>query len=93
MQNEWIRHQGDTFAAKAPFDININYNTKEMTENVMSYNDIQTKVEEDIMSFFNGQKELTKENWDKFVQEMYGIGMQEYCEELTRQYKHAKGLD
>lgn len=93
MQNEWIRHQGDTFAAKAPFDININYNTKEMTENVMSYNDIQTKVEEDIMSFFNGQKELTKENWDKFVQELYGIGMQEYCEELTRQYKHAKGLD
>ena len=93
MQNEWIRHQGDTFAAKAPFDININYNTKEMTENVMSYNDIQTKVEEDIMSFFNGQKKLTKENWDKFVQELYGIGMQEYCEELTRQYKHAKGLD
>jgi len=93
MQNEWIRHQGDTFAAKAPFDININYNTKEMTENVMSYNDIQTKVEEDIMSFFNGQKELTKENWDKFVQELYGIGMQEYCEELTRQYKDAKGLD
>ena len=93
MQNEWIRHQGDTFAAKAPFDININYNTKEMTENVMSYNDIQTKVEEDIMSFFNGQKKLNKENWDKFVQELYGIGMQEYCEELTRQYKHAKGLD
>ena len=59
----------------------------------MSYNDIQTKVEEDIMSFFNGQKKLTKENWDKFVQELYGIGMQEYCEELTRQYKHAKGLD
>ena len=93
MQNEWIRHQGDTFAAKAPFDININYNTKEMAENVLSYNDIETKVEEDIMSFFNGQKELTKENWDKFVQELYGIGMQEYCEELTRQYKHAKGLD
>ena len=46
-----------------------------------------------IRDSFNGQKELTKENWDKFVQEMYGIGMQEYCEELTRQYKHAKGLD
>lgn len=93
MQNEYIRHQGDTFSAKTPFDTNINYNTTEMSENVMSYSDIETKVSEDIMSFFNGQKELTEESWAKFVEELYQIGMQEYCEELTRQYNRAKGLE
>lgn len=92
MQNEYIRRQGDVHAAKLQFDVGMNYNTTELYDNVMSANDIETMVKEEIMKFFTGARELTPENWEAFIQELYGAGLQEYCDELTRQYKAAKGL-
>ena len=93
MQNEYIRRQGDVHAAKLQFDVGMNYNNQELYENVMTANDIETMVKEEIMKFFKGDRELTPENWQAFIQELYGAGMQEYCEELTRQYNRAFGIE
>ena len=96
MQNEWIRHQGDTFAAKAPFDMNLTYNTVEIQDNCMMYEDLKTCVAEETQKFFMGLPgyELTEENWAKFLQRLDNeFELQEYCEELTRQYKILKGID
>lgn len=93
MQNEYIRHQGDTFSAKAPFDIGVNYNTTQLYENVMSASDIETMVSEETMKFFTGDRELTEEAWNSFVEELYDTGLEEYCQELTRQYNAAKGIE
>ena len=71
----------------------MNYNNQELYENVMTANDIETMVKEEIMKFFKGDRELTPENWQAFIQELYGAGMQEYCEELTRQYNRAFGIE
>ncbi len=93
VQNEYIRRQGDVHAAKLQFDVGMNYNTTELYDNVMTANDIETMVSEEIMKFFKGEVELTPENWQSFIKKLYSNGMQDYCEELTRQYKEAKGLD
>ena len=95
MQNEWIRHQGDTFSAKEAFDSGIYYNTVDLYENVMLASDLETAVKENTILFFTGEPgyELTEENWAKFIQRLYDeFELQEYCEELTRQYNEAKGL-
>lgn len=92
-QNYWINElQGRTDAAKLQFDSDVAYNKTVLFENVMSANDIETHVSEETTKFFTGERKLTEEEWNKFIDELNAIGLQEYCEELTRQYKEAKGL-
>ena len=43
--------------------------------------------------FSRSEYELTEENWNNFIQRLYDeFELQEYCDELTRQYKQIKGL-
>ena len=56
----------------------------------MKFNNL---ILQEIIKFFKGDRELTPENWQSFIQELYGAGMQEYCEELTRQYNRAFGIE
>lgn len=93
MQNEYIRHQQDLWAAKAPYDINVSFNTNKLYENVFAAADIKTMADEQIVKFFTGERELNEDEWSKFIDELYAAGMQEYCEELTRQYKEVKGIE
>jgi len=95
MQNEWIRHQGDIFSAKGAFDIGVYYNTVELYDRVMMASDLETAIKEETIKFFMGEPgyELTEENWNAFIQRLYDeFELQEYCEEMTRQYNEAKGL-
>ncbi len=95
MQNEYIRHQGDTFAAKPAFDKGVAYNDGAIRDAVMMYNDLKTAIAEETEKFYMGQEgyELTEENWNNFIQRLYDeFELQEYCDELTRQYKLIKGL-
>lgn len=96
MQNEYIRHQGDTFAAKAPFDSGVTYSDAAIQEAVMMYGDLKTALSEEIEKFYMGEAgyELTEENWNNFIQRLYDeFELQEYCDELTRQYKKIKKID
>lgn len=88
-----IRHQKDWHSVTVPYDLNVVINKTVMAENVATYGDIDTMVKEGCMAFFTGERELTKEAWDAFIQDLYGIGLEDYCAELTRQYKAWKGLD
>lgn len=93
MQNYWINElQGHTSAAKLAFDADVAYNTTELYSNVLNAADIETMVSEECVKFFTGERTLNEAEWQKFIDELNKNGMQEYCEELTRQYKEAKGL-
>lgn len=87
-----IRHQPDWDATTIPYDMNVVYNNAQLRENVATAGDIETMVAEGTMDFFTGARELTPESWKAFIDELYDIGLTEYCEELTAQYKAWKGL-
>lgn len=90
MHNEYMGHQGNTFAAKAPYDININYDVTALKEAAPGYSDIMTALNEEQIKFVTGERDLGE--WDKFIQELYDMGLQEYMDEYTRQYKAAAGI-
>lgn len=89
MHNEYMGHQGNISAAILPFDLNINYNTTEINENCMGYADIQTALNEEQIKFVMGARDLGE--WDQFIDELYDMGLQDYIDELTRQYNLAVG--
>lgn len=85
--NYMLRHQKDFYTCTLPFDLGVIYNNSELYENVISANDIETMVSREIFDFFKGEKQLTRENWQAFINDLYDNGLQEYIEEYTRQYK------
>lgn len=91
--NVMLRHQKDFYTCTAPFDAGVVYNTTELYDNVMEASDIETMVSREIMAFFTGDRELTPENWQGFIDELYNAGLQGYMEEYTRQYKDWKGIE
>lgn len=91
MHNEYMGHQGNTFAAKAPFDVNINYDVNALKDAATGYSDILTALNEEQVKFVTGQRDLSE--WDTFVQELYDMGLQDYIDEYTRQYKAAVGME
>ncbi len=90
--NVMLRHQKDFDATTIPYDLGVIYNNTELYDNVMSANDIETMVSEEIYKFYKGERELTPENWQAFIDELYDAGMQEYIDEITRQYKAWFGI-
>ena len=93
MQNYWIHElQGNTAAAKTQFDFDVAYNSTILHDNVMGATDVETLRDEELVKFFTGERELNETEWAKFLSQLETAGIQEYCKELTRQYKEAKGL-
>lgn len=90
--NVMLRHQKDFYTCTAPFDLGVIYNNTELYDNVMEANDLETMVSREIFDFFKGAKELTPESWQAFIDDLYDNGMQDYIEEITRQYNEFKGL-
>lgn len=89
MHNEYMGHQGNISAAVMPFDININYNTKEISEACPGYNDIKTALQEEQIKFVMGVRSI--DEWDSFIDSLYKMGLQDYIDEVTRQYNAAVG--
>lgn len=91
--NEMISHQRDFDATTVPFDLNVIYNSQELNDNVMEASDINTMVSRETMAFFTGDRELTPENWQAFIDSLYATNLQGYIEEYTRQYNEWKGIE
>lgn len=92
MHNYFLTIQKDLDYATVPFDEGVVFDSNAISENVPSYGDIKTYVAEGIMAFWIGTSELTEESWQGFIDGLYDLGMDEYIDELTRQYNEAKGL-
>ena len=92
MQNMMLRKQKELNYAKRPVDEGVIYDTSVRDENVPTAADINTMRKERMMAFFTGAEELTPEAWDAFIAELYDLGLDDYIDEYTRQYKEAKGL-
>lgn len=93
MQNMMLRKQKELSYAIPPVDEGVIYNTTVRDENVPSAGDINTMRKERMMAFFTGAEELTPESWNAFIEELYEIGLDDYIDEYTRQYKEWKGLE
>lgn len=89
--NYMITQQKHFETCTRPFDLGVIYDDAQVAENVMSASDINTMVSEQILKFFIGERELTREEWAKFIEELYNIGLQDYINEYTRQYKEWTG--
>lgn len=89
MHNEYMRHQGNISAAVLPFDININYNTTQINEACPGYNDIKTALNEEQIKFVMGSRSI--DQWDAFIADLYKMGLDDYINEMTRQYNANTG--
>lgn len=87
MHNYWMQnHLNDFHGAIEPaIGKGIIWKNSEISENVPSLNDLNTYKDEEFMKFINGTRSL--DTWDAFIQECYQIGLQDYIDEYTRQYK------
>ena len=90
--NYMLRQQKYFDTCTEPFDHGVIYNTAELYENVMTASDIETLVSTEIFKFFSGERELSPEAWQEFIDELYDCGMDEYIAENTRQYNEWMGL-
>ena len=73
---------------KYPFDFGVTYNTGELTERVETYGDISRMMKEESIKFMTGARPI--DEYDAFIEELYSMGLQNYIDELTRQYYLAK---
>ena len=74
---------------KRPFDWDVNYDPGQLLENVSSYNDIDRMIEEETVKFIMGARSL--DTYDDFVADLCRLGVNSLVDELTRQYRAAKG--
>ena len=69
-------------------DCFIVYDQKAISEACPTLSDIQRMMSEEIVKFMTGERPI--DQWEDFIQSLYGIGMQELVNEYTRQYTAAQ---
>ncbi|MDL2233103.1 extracellular solute-binding protein [Ruminococcaceae bacterium OttesenSCG-928-L11] len=85
MHSLWLREHLDDFdACYEPFELNIFYNTKEQEDNIPTLGDINRIINEELAKFLTGDRPLS--DYDNFIAELYGAGLDSWIEEHTRQY-------
>lgn len=91
MENFWLQEHLDDFEATIDPGIEngINWDTVELAENIPTLNDLNTFKDEELMKFIYGTRSF--DTWDKFVEECYQMGLEDYINEYTRQYKELSG--
>jgi len=71
-----------------PFQFNLIFDTNAISDEVIAYSDVNTKIAEDLYKFVSGSRSM--DEWDSFIQELYDIGMAEVEDALTEQYNKQK---
>ena len=71
-----------------PFQFNLIFDTNAISDEVIAYSDVNTKIAEDLYKFVSGSRSM--DEWDSFIQELYDIGMAEVEAALTEQYNKQK---
>lgn len=75
-------------SGKMPFDYNIVYDTKELTDKVPSMNDIKRLRDEEVTKFIMGARPMS--DWDKFIDQLNKAGMTKLIDAKTEQYNSLK---
>ncbi|PNV63368.1 hypothetical protein C0033_04645 [Clostridium sp. chh4-2] len=90
MHNLWLQeHLNDFDVTHEPgCEYGITWQNDKLTENIPAYTDIRTYRDEELVKFVNGNRSL--DTWDDFVQELYGMGLEDWITEYTRQYNESK---
>lgn len=90
MHNLWLQEHLDDFdvTLEPGCEYGITWQKDKLTENIPAYTDIRTYRDEELVKFVNGNRSL--DTWDKFVQELYGMGLEDWINEYTRQYNESK---
>ena len=57
--------------------------------NAPSAQDVETYYRENALRFINGERSL--DEYDQFIEELYGVGLQEWIDEYTRQWDAFEG--
>ena len=90
MENLWLQQHLDDFDATVNPGIErgINWDTVSLAENIPTLNDLNTFKDEELVKFVNGTRSF--DTWDKFIEECYQMGLDDYINEYTRQYNQLK---
>ena len=90
MENLWLQQHLDDFDATVNpgIESGINWDTVSLAENIPTLNDLNTFKDEELVKFVNGTRSF--DTWDKFIEECYQMGLDDYINEYTRQYNQLK---
>lgn len=75
--------------ATMPDDFGTLYDKSLFAENVMTYSDLERLVEEESIHFIMGERSL--DDYDAFIKEIYDLGVEDYINEINRQYNELHG--
>lgn len=91
MDNYWLQKHLDDFdtTIEPGIEGNITWDKQALSENIPTLNDLNTYKDEELVKFINGTRDLS--TWDKFIEECYGMGLNDYIKEYTRQYNELQG--
>lgn len=74
---------------KQTLDARITWNQEELNNNIPGRTDIETYINEELIKFVNGDRDLS--TWDSFVDDIKKLGLDDWSKEYTRQYKLLTG--
>jgi putative aldouronate transport system substrate-binding protein len=80
----WYRYDSVQWSV----DKNIVYDNDALKNNVPSYVDIMNHVQTEMVAFITGGRDLA--DWDKYMGELDGMGVQQMVDEFNRQYVELK---
>ncbi len=85
MHYDYIREEITNLdRAVKPDSFNLIVDNGALQDAVPNLEDIRRMIEEENTKFITGQRDLSE--YDQFQEELMGVGMQDYIDELTRQY-------
>ena len=73
---------------RKPFQYDYIFDTAKISEDVIAYTDVNTKIDEELYKFVTGARPMAE--WDAFISELYAMGMGEVEDALTEQYEEQK---
>ena len=87
MHNYWLANHLDDFDVtnEPGIEYGIVWDTVALKDNVPSYTDLTTYVNEKLPKFIIGERDIAE--WDTFLSELEKMGLNDLCQEYTRQYE------
>jgi ABC-type glycerol-3-phosphate transport system substrate-binding protein len=86
MHSTYLREEIRDYSwGKKPFDLDIVWDETAIKENVPAMSDLTRLWDEESVKFLMGQRPLSE--YDDFIDEMYKVGVDQWIDEYTRQYK------
>ncbi len=88
--NLYLAEYLDDFdTCKQTLDAKITWNKEELKNNIPTLNDIDTFINEELVKFVTGDRDLS--TWDGFVNDVKKLGLDNWSKEYTRQYNLLTG--